>query len=204
VAPGIDLEVKNRFGRRSEGYLKMLALAHHFDEPVASSARTYRARVYGQAQDDGMWGGWIVFFPVPAGRPIATDRETTQSSLAALTYWASGLTHLYLHGALERALALQPEAQLQRELDRLDLIEESAADRAETLEAAASAARAESKLARALKENAEEELLGSVAETAKAEAQAQEEAAAASRQLATAAERALHARTRKKTTRKKK
>jgi hypothetical protein len=135
--------------------------------------------------------------------PIATDRETTQSNLPALTYWASGLTHLYLHGALERALALQPEAQLQRELDRLDWIEEEADARAATLEAAASAARTESKVAQALREDTQEQLLETVAETARVEAQEHEKTAQASRQLANEAEGELRARKRSKASRKK-
>lgn len=182
----------------------MLILAHHFDELIASASGTYRARVYGQAQDDGMWSGWIVFFPFAGGRPIATDRETTQSSLAHLSYWASGLTHLYLHGALERALALEPAAQLETELERLERIEESAADRAETLEAAASVARAESQLAQAARERTAEQLLQSVAEAADTDAKTHEQAAARSRKVAKAADRALRARKRSKTSPKRK
>jgi hypothetical protein len=168
----------------------MLALAHHFDELLTSPDGTYRARVYGQVQEDGMWGGWLVFFPVPGGRVIATDRETTQSSLANLSYWASGLTHLYLHGALERALELQPEAQLARELDQLERLEASAEARAETLESAASAARAESRLAEVARERTEERLLGAIAETADEEAEALEQAARQARSEAAAADRA--------------
>ena len=172
----------------------MLALAHHYDELVTSAKGTYRARVYGAAQDDGMWGGWLVFFPVGNGPVISTDRETTQSSLADLGYWASGLTHLYLHGALERALALQPDAQLAAELERLERIEASAESRAETLEAAASVARAESRLAEAAREKTEDRLLGAIADTAKADAKAHERAAAASRAEAKAAATARRAR----------
>lgn len=175
----------------------MLALAHHYDELVTSpDARLYRARVYGELQDDGMWGGWLVFFPVGGGRVIATDRETTQSSLAALGYWASGLTHLYLHGALERALTLQPEALLATELERLERIEASAALRADTLETAASAARAESRLAEVARERTEERLLDTVADEFRAEAEAHELAAARARAEAQSAERALRTRKR--------
>jgi hypothetical protein len=162
----------------------MLALAHHYDELLTSAAGTYRARVYGEAQADGMWGGWLVFFPVGGGRVIATDRETTQSSLADLSYWASGLTHLYLHGALERALQLQPEATLARELDRLESLEVSAEARAETLESAAAAARAEARLSKVERERTAERILGTIAETAETDAELHERAAAASRREA--------------------
>src|SRR5215203_5019760 len=134
---------RNRFSGARRRALPMLALAHHYDELLTSTAGRYRARVYGQAMEDGMWGGWIVFFPVGGGRVIATDRETTQSNLDQLAYWASGLTHTYLHGALDRALTLQPEATLSRELDRLERLESAAATRAVTLEGAAEVARAE-------------------------------------------------------------
>lgn len=168
----------------------MLALAHHFDELLTSPDGSYRARVYGQVQEDGMWGGWVVFFPVAGGRPISSDRETTQSSLANLSYWASGLTHLYLHGALDRALELQPEARLARELDELERLEVAAAARAETLESAASVARAESRLAEAARARTEDRFLGAIAETAEEEAEAHEQAAARARGEAAAADRA--------------
>jgi hypothetical protein len=181
----------------------MLSLAHHYDELLTSPAGIYRARVFGQVQADGRWGGWLVFFPAGGGRVIATDRETTQSSLADLSYWASGLTHQYLYGALERALSLQPEATLAKELDRLEQLEASAEARAETLETAAAVARAESRLAEAERELTKERLLGTIAETAKTEAELHERAAAQSRREAEAADRALRGRKRSKSSKKK-
>jgi hypothetical protein len=172
----------------------MLAVAHHYDELVTSSAGTYRARVYGRAQEDGMWGGWLVFFPVGGGRVIATDRETTQSRFPDLSYWASGLTHGYLEGALERALALQPEAQLAGDLLELERIEATASARAEALDAAAVAARADARLAEAARERTEERLLETVADRAEDEAKAHELAATTARAEAQVAKRALHAR----------
>jgi hypothetical protein len=173
----------------------MLSLAHHYDELIAAGGRTYRARVYGAVDVDARWGGWILFFPVGGGRPIATGRETTQSSLANLTYWASGLTPTYLEGALARALALTPEAQMARELERLERLEDAAEVRAETLERAAAAARSEATLAEAARERAEEGFLATVAHAAEREAEAHETAAELSRRTADAAERALRSRT---------
>src|SRR5918995_287901 len=169
----------------------MLALAHHYEELLTSAAGTYRARVYGQPMDDGRWSGSLVFVPVGGGRLIGTDRETTQSTLADLTYWASGLSEVYLQGALARALALQPEAQLARELARLEHIEASAEIRADALDRAATAARTESRVAEAARERTEERLLETIAENAEIEADAHEQAAAQSRTAAVAAERAL-------------
>jgi hypothetical protein len=155
----------------------MLSLAHHYDELIAAGGRTYRARVYGAVDADARWGGWILFFPVGGGRAIATGRETTQSSLANLTHWASGLTPTYMEGALARALALTPEAQMARELERLERLEASAEVRAETFEHAAAAARSEAVLAEAARERAEEGYLATVADAAEREAEAHDAAA---------------------------
>ena len=182
----------------------MLALTHHFDEPVRSGSTTYLARVYGGATDGGAWGGWIVFFPIGGGPVISTDRETTQASMPALSTWAGTLTHADLQLALERALALRPDAELQRELDRLALVEldEAVADaRADTLEAAAAAARARARAVETEREIVEDRVLASASETAAREAAAHEIAAEASRRTAAVADRALRA---KKTAAKKK
>ena len=167
--------------------------------------------MYGRAIEDGLWGGWLVFFPVDGGRVIATARESTQSSFADLSYWASGLTHVYLEGALERALDLEPEVQLARELDELERIEASAESRAAilereatALEQQASAARAESRLVEAVRERTEERFLEEVAGSAAAEADAHEQAASKARSEAHAADRALRARQRSRSSPKKK
>jgi hypothetical protein len=64
---------------------------------------TYRARVCGRAMEDGKWEGWIEFIPVAGGRVLRTPRETTQPKRSDLEYWATGLTPIYLEGALERS-----------------------------------------------------------------------------------------------------
>ena len=68
---------------------------------------TYLARAYGAPMDHGLWEGWIEF--TPAGRPgggaaLRSPRETTQPNRIDTLYWATGLTPVYLEGALERAL----------------------------------------------------------------------------------------------------
>jgi hypothetical protein len=193
----VGVSCRVRTSRQIKETEKMLALAHHYDEPVGAGGLVYRARVYGGVQSDGRWGGWIVFFPMDGGRVIATDRETTQRSLADLAYWASGLTHTYLDGALDRALALQPEEQFAKELNRLEQEEASAALRAASHEAAAAAARTESRLAEAARERTEERFLETLADTAESEAEAHEIAAELSREDARAAEEALRKRTQK-------
>jgi hypothetical protein len=53
---------------------------------------------------DGMWQGWIEFLPLDGGAPIRSARETTQPNRTDAAYWATGLTAVYLEGALQRAL----------------------------------------------------------------------------------------------------
>jgi hypothetical protein len=64
----------------------------------------YVARACASELPDGLWQGWIEFVPIGAGEPIRSPRETTQPNRTDAEYWASGLTPVYLEGALERAL----------------------------------------------------------------------------------------------------
>ncbi len=167
---------------------------------MSSGCGTYLARVYAGTFESGRWGGWLIFFPVGGGTVISTDRETTQPSIAALSTWAGGLTRVYLEGALQRALALSPDAELERELRRLERLERgeaSAEARAENLEAAASAARDEAELLEIRREYAEERVLATTADLADREAQIHSAAAAAARRTAQAADKALRARKKK-------
>ena len=108
-------------------------------ELIDSVGRWYRPRAYGDQQPDGTWNGWIVFFPLVSGPAIASGRETTQPTLAALEVWAAGLTPVYLEGALDRALRLAEQPPL---LAHLADAEYGALDDAERLETAAEVARA--------------------------------------------------------------
>jgi hypothetical protein len=67
-----------------------------------TSGRVYSARVCGRQRADGTWEGWIEFDPVTGGATLRTARETTQPNLHDLEYWATGLTPVYLEGALRR------------------------------------------------------------------------------------------------------
>jgi hypothetical protein len=65
----------------------------------------YIARAVGAEADDGLWQGWIEFIPVNgAGTVLRSPRETTQPNRKDVEYWATGLTPVYLEGALRRAL----------------------------------------------------------------------------------------------------
>ena len=106
---------------------------------VDYGGRPYRPRVYGEPQPDGSWGGWIVFFPLDGSPAVATDRETTQSTIESLGVWAAGLTPVYLEGALVRALQLAAAPLV---LANLDEAEYAALEDAERLEMAADIERA--------------------------------------------------------------
>jgi len=70
----------------------------------------YVAQVWGRAMNDGRWEGWIVFAPIARGQMRRTDRETTQSTHAALAYWATSITAVYLEGAPTRSVPLKVSA----------------------------------------------------------------------------------------------
>jgi hypothetical protein len=64
----------------------------------------YAPRACARATGDGRWEGWIEFSDLATGVVIRSARETTQPSRDDVMYWATGLTRVYLEGALGRAL----------------------------------------------------------------------------------------------------
>lgn len=76
-----------------------------YAEPIRSDGKTYTARACGaEMRDGGRWQGWIEFVPIGEGEPVRSARETTQPNRKDTVYWATGLTPVYLEGALQRAL----------------------------------------------------------------------------------------------------
>jgi hypothetical protein len=76
-----------------------------FTEPVIrSETEAYIARACGAEMPDGLWQGWIEFLPIGDGEAVRSGRETTQPNRGDALYWATGLTAIYLEGALDRAL----------------------------------------------------------------------------------------------------
>jgi hypothetical protein len=69
--------------------------------------RAYVAQAWTRQMDDGRWEAWLVFVPVDGGQALRTERETTQSSREAALYWSSGVTPVYLEGALGRSFPLR-------------------------------------------------------------------------------------------------
>jgi hypothetical protein len=79
-------------------------LLEYEDLVKGPDASRYRARAVGTETPGGTWQGWIEFTPIGGGAPVRSPRETTQPNHADTVYWATGLTPVYLEGALARAL----------------------------------------------------------------------------------------------------
>jgi hypothetical protein len=83
------------------------AVVLRYEVPVlAPDGTAYRACARGRERsDDHLWEAWIEFAPIADSdaEAVATPRETTQPSLGAAEYWATGLSHVFLEGALVRA-----------------------------------------------------------------------------------------------------
>jgi hypothetical protein len=77
-----------------------------YQHPVRGPDGTqYEARACGGPMPVGMWQGWIEFIPLGGGEPVRSPRETTQPNRVDTEYWATGVTAVYLEGALRRALS---------------------------------------------------------------------------------------------------
>lgn len=73
---------------------------------TADDSGRWAARACGRPGSGTIWEAWLEFIPLDAGaRPQRSRRESTQPSRESLIYWATGLTPVYLKGALERTLA---------------------------------------------------------------------------------------------------
>jgi hypothetical protein len=62
-----------------------------------------RVLVYAERQPAGTWAAWVEFVSATGDKVVQTDRETTQSTLNGVAYWATGLQPTYFEGALDRA-----------------------------------------------------------------------------------------------------
>jgi hypothetical protein len=75
-----------------------------FADPVVRDGSAYMARACGGEMPGGLWQGWIEFVATSSGEAVRSGRETTQPNREDTLYWATGLTPIYLEGALDRAL----------------------------------------------------------------------------------------------------
>jgi len=75
-----------------------------FDTPISDELGTYHPRVVGRQAEDGMWEGWLEFLPIDGGGEVQVGPvESRQPERHDLVYWATGLTPIFLEGALQRA-----------------------------------------------------------------------------------------------------
>jgi hypothetical protein len=80
-----------------------------FSEAISGpDGRTYSARACGGEMADGRWQGWLEFDAADGSGTHRSPRETTQPNRTDLAYWATGLTPVYLEGALVRTLRPGP------------------------------------------------------------------------------------------------
>ena len=76
-----------------------------FDIPVTHrDGRSYIVMACGRERDNGQWEAWLEFQDVESGEILRSQRETTQPNHKDSVYWATGLTPVYLEGALDRIL----------------------------------------------------------------------------------------------------
>ena len=76
-----------------------------FDTPVTHrDGRQYIAQACGRERDNGQWEAWLEFEDVETGEVLRSQRETTQPNQKDAVYWATGLSPVYLEGALDRIL----------------------------------------------------------------------------------------------------
>jgi hypothetical protein len=98
-----------------------------FTDPVISDGVTYLANACGAQTADGLWQGWIEFTAMNGGPTLRSRRETTQPNRTDAVYWASGLTAVYLEGALQRTL--KPRVRMAPGADVSPAFESPAPDR---------------------------------------------------------------------------
>jgi hypothetical protein len=79
-------------------------LAEYPDVVIGEDGTRYTARACGAPVASGQWQGWVEFADADGGVAVRSGRETTQPNRVDILYWASGLTPVYLEGALRRAL----------------------------------------------------------------------------------------------------
>jgi hypothetical protein len=93
--------------RLRAGVWSMAEVLIRFTHPIRDGAAVFHAQACGARMSDGRWTAWIEFIPLDGRRPLRSPRETTQPNRTDAEYWATGLTPVYLEGALNRARSPQ-------------------------------------------------------------------------------------------------
>lgn len=82
----------------------MTDVLHDFGIIQVGDGRAYHVRACGSELDETVWQGWLEFEPSETpGAVLRSPRETTQPNRTDAVYWATGLSVVYIEGALERA-----------------------------------------------------------------------------------------------------
>jgi hypothetical protein len=92
---------------------EMAEVLIEYDSVVTADDGTrWVAQACGRPGRGTIWEGWLEFVPLFDAelRPIRSRRETTQPNRDDLVYWATGLTPVYLKGALARTLEPAPRS----------------------------------------------------------------------------------------------
>ena len=85
-------------------WVAMAEVLASFSTQVTDEFGSYYPRAVGRLARDGMWEGWIEFVPADGGSDVlVTAVETHQPERQHLVYWATGLSQVYMEGALKRA-----------------------------------------------------------------------------------------------------
>lgn len=79
-------------------------LVRYSDKITGSDGDTYNAQACGREMPDGRWEGWFEFLSLDGDSVLRSPRETTQPNRTDTEYWATGISPVYLEGALERCL----------------------------------------------------------------------------------------------------
>ena len=79
-------------------------LVRYSDRITGSDGVTYTAQACGREMADGRWEGWFEFLSLDGASTLRSPRETTQPNRTDTEYWATGISGVYLEGALERCL----------------------------------------------------------------------------------------------------
>jgi hypothetical protein len=82
----------------------MKEIVYEHSHPVWFCGRQFRVQVSGEQRADKTWAGYVEFTDIKSNFRFRTEQETSQPNRDALEYWATGLEHVYMEGALTRAI----------------------------------------------------------------------------------------------------
>src|SRR5262249_40763211 len=95
----------NRIARLMRGFWdRMAEVFASFSTPVTDEFGSYYPRAVGRLAPDDMWEAWIEFVAVGGGSDVlVTGVEAREPERQHFAYWATGLSQVYMEGALKRA-----------------------------------------------------------------------------------------------------